>query len=76
MAGLTLEVAQNHLEAWLEAEVAVSTSQSYRIGTRSLTRADLSEISKRITYWQNQVDRLRKGRPRGIRALRVVPRDL
>lgn len=72
----TLEQAREHLNAWLQAELAVSTGQRYRIGTRELTRADLSEIRERINYWSNEVARLERGRARGARVLRVVPRDL
>lgn len=72
----TLEQAREHLNSWLQAELAVSTGQRYRIGTRELTRADLSEIRERINYWSNEVARLERGRARGARVLRVVPRDL
>ena len=41
MAGITLKIAKKHLNAWLEAELEVTTNQSYTIGSRSLTRADL-----------------------------------
>ena len=40
-----LEIARKHLEAWLAAELEVTTHQSYTIGSRSLTKADLSEIA-------------------------------
>lgn len=78
MAGITLETAQKHLDMWLEAEAALSTSQSYTIGTRSLTRASLAEVRKTIEYWQNKVAAItatqaHKGRSRVYRA---VPRDL
>ena len=42
--GITLEIAKKHLDAWLEAELEVTTHQSYTIGSRSLTKANLSEI--------------------------------
>ena len=76
--GITLEIAKKHLDAWLEAELEVTTHQSYTIGSRSLTKANLSEIRKQIEYWGNLVARLenlakRKGRNRIIS---VVPRDL
>jgi triosephosphate isomerase len=72
--GITLEIAHKHLEAWLNAELAVATGQSYRIGTRSLNRADLKEVSEQIKYWQGQVSQLsRQGRNR---VYRIVPRDL
>lgn len=71
---MDLERAKKHLEAWYEAELAVSTGQSYRIGTRQLNRANIAEIRKQITYWQREVARLQgKGNRRVFRA---VPRDL
>lgn len=74
MSGITLEVAQSHLEAWLAAELAVSTGQSYSIGSRQLTRANLTEIRKQISFWRNEIAAL-SGRGR-IKAQRFVPRDL
>lgn len=73
-----LDVAREHLSAWLSAELEVTTHQSYTIGTRSLTKANLSEIRQQIIFWRNEVARLeniasRKGRNRIVR---VVPRDL
>ena len=67
-----------HLEAWLAAELEVTTHQSYTIGSRSLTKADLSEIGERIKYWTNEVSRLENIEARGgrNRVFRVVPRDL
>ena len=74
MAGITLQQAEKHLQIWLEAEKEIATSQSYRIGTRTLYRADLRQVREQIRYWQNLVDQLsRSGRNRVIRA---VPRDL
>ncbi|WP_260288461.1 DUF6148 family protein [Peribacillus aracenensis] len=73
MEGVTLERAKLHLEAWLDAELAVSTGQSYSFGTRQLTRANLSEIRKQITYWQSSISSLSGNRRR---AKRYIPRDL
>ena len=78
MAGYTLETAKVHLNAWLTAELEVTTHQSYSIGTRSLTKANLAEIRKQIEFWRNEVEKLenlakRRGRNR---ITRVVPRDL
>lgn len=78
MAGITLEIAKKHLDAWLEAEMAVTTGQSYTIGSRELERADLEEIRKTIDYWNNKVATLEnvaksKGRNK---VRRIVPRDL
>lgn len=73
----TLDEAKHNLAMWLQAERAVATGQSYRIGTRSLTRASLREITERIRFWRSEVARLECGinRRGGIRVLRVVPRD-
>lgn len=76
MPAWTLQEAKESLALWREAEAAVATGQAYKIGTRSLTRADLSEIAKRIQYWRNEVDRLENGRKAGARVFRAVPRDL
>jgi hypothetical protein len=74
MAGITPEIAQKHLDAWLAAELSVSTGQEYRIGTRTLRRADLAEIRKQIDYWRRELANFqRKGRNR---VFRVIPRDL
>jgi hypothetical protein len=71
---ITLERAQKHLDAWLEAELAVSTGQSYRIGTRQLERANLAEIRESIRYWRSEISMIKgKGRRKVMRAL---PLDL
>ncbi|MBT2717540.1 MULTISPECIES: DUF6148 family protein [Bacillaceae] len=74
MNGVTLERAQLHLEAWLDAELAVSTGQSYSMGTRQLTRANLTEISKQIAFWRKEINSL-SGQS-GKRVMRYIPRDL
>ena len=65
MAGITLETAKRHLDAWLEAELAV-------------TNANLTEIRKSIEYWQGKVTTLENAAKYGgrNRAKRFVPRDL
>jgi hypothetical protein len=76
--GISLEIAKKHLNAWLTAELEVTTHQSYTIGSRSLTKANLSEIRQQIEYWRNQVARLENIEKRGgrNRVFRAVPRDL
>jgi hypothetical protein len=75
---ITLERAKTHLEAWLNAELKVSNGQSYSIGSRSLTYANISEIRKQIEYWKNQIanlEALDSGR-KNMRSRRFIPRDL
>ena len=73
-----LDIAKKHLDAWLTAELEVTTHQSYTIGSRSLTKANLSEIRKQIEYWKNEVARLENIGKRGgrNRVFRAIPRDL
>lgn len=78
MAGITLKIAKKHLNAWLEAELEVTTNQSYTIGSRSLTRADLSDIREQIAFWEGKVATLENQEKHGgrNRMIRIVPRDL
>lgn len=70
-----IKEAKEMLTLWLEAERAVATGKSYRIGSRQLQRCDLSEIRDAQKYWRNELDRAESGRGRGMRVLRGVPRD-
>ena len=47
--------AQTHLDAWLAADLAITSGKEYSIGNRSLTRADAEEIRTQITYWNRAV---------------------
>ena len=73
-----IEIARHHLNAWLEAELELTTHQSYKIGSRSLTKADLGQIRKQIEFWQNRVAQLENAEKRGgrNRVVGAVPRDL
>ena len=78
MSAINLETAQKHLDAWLEAEMAVTNAQSYTIGSRTMTKANLTEIRNAITYWENKVNALANAAKNGgrNRVKRFVPRDL
>ncbi len=70
-------VLNDRLKQYLEAEQAILVAgQSYRIGNRMLTRADLSEIRKEINALvaagATTDDALR---PRGRRTKQVIMRD-
>lgn len=71
----TRELCIERLELWLSAEEALATSQSYKIGTREIRRADLPEVRKQIEFWENKLSTVEnKGNRR--RTWRAVPRDL
>ena len=62
MAGITLAQAEAQLAIWLDADTAVANSQAYSVGGRSLTRANAQEIRDNITFWDEKVKRLTRGR--------------
>ena len=71
----TLQEAKDMLATWIEAEKAVATGQSYKIGARSVQRADISQIRKQIQFWRNETEKLESHR-KGARVMRAIPRDL
>jgi hypothetical protein len=58
MAGITLAQAEAQLAAYLAAETAVLSGQSYEIANRRLTRADLATIQEGIKVWSARVETL------------------
>lgn len=78
MAVIDLKTAQKHLDMWLETESEVAINQSYTVGGKTFTRADLDSIRKQIEYWSNKVAIAKNTAKKGgrNRIYRVVPRDL
>ncbi len=74
MDWISIDEARSTLRMWLDAERAVATGQSYRIGSRSLTRANLADIRDSIQFWRREIARLESGQ-KGARVFRAVPRD-
>lgn len=69
-----LEITRGRLELYVKAEQAIlNGAQSYTIGNRSLTRANLEEISKMIDSLQDEIETL-EGQSRGY-SKRVVLMD-
>ena len=58
MAGITLAQAEAQLASYLAAETAVLAGQSYSIGGRSLTKANLQFIQQGIEIWNKRVQSL------------------
>lgn len=73
---LSLSEATQLRAAWFAAEMAVAGGQSYTIGDRQLTRADAKLVHSRFVYYDRLVTGLSCGRGAGVRAFRVMPRDL
>lgn len=55
MAIFSRKLCQEKLNTWLAAEESVATGQSYQIGTRMLTRADLKDIREELEYWAGKL---------------------
>ena len=75
MGGITVEIAREKLNTWLEAEEALATSQSYTMGTMSLTRADLKQVRENITYWNDMVTKLERAGKGRNSIYRAIPMD-
>ena len=74
MPVVTLTQANATLQAYILAERKVLAGQSYSIGDRALTRADLKEIRDGIIYWNGIVANLTAGRTKPP-VRQVLPRD-
>ena len=66
-------VIRERLELYYEAERKVLRGQSYTLGNRQLTRANLAEIHKGIKELESEVEQM-AGRSRGF-SKRVVFHD-
>ena len=78
MASERLIKTENRLNVYYDAEVAVLSGQSYTIGSRQLTRANLAEIRQAIKELEKQVDEL-KNKEAGAgnrKAYRITLRDV
>lgn len=63
------------LQLYIGAEKAVLTGQSYKIGNRELTRANLSEIIKEREKWETRYAIANNGGKKR-KMYGVLPRDL
>ena len=77
MAVFSKKLCETKLKTWLDAEEAVATGQSYQIGTRMLTRADLKQIREQMEYWAGKLAEAEAAEQRGgrNRIFQFVPRD-
>lgn len=77
ISAYTLREAKNLLALYKEAEIALVDGQvqSYKIGTRELTKLDLELIRTHIRELAKTIAGM-EGNARTKRAVQVVPRDL
>ena len=78
MAVFPKELCKRKLDIWLAAEERVATGQSYQIGTKMLTRADLKAIRAEMEYWAAKLTEAEAEEKAGgrNRMYRFCPRDL
>ena len=78
MAVFSKRICEQKVKTWLEAEEAIATGQSYQIGTRMLTRADLKYVREELEYWAGKLAEAEAEEQCGgrIRAYRFIPRDV
>jgi len=58
MAGITLSHANEQLNVWLDASIAVAQGKIVSIGGKSLTREDADKILKMVEFWDRKVKQL------------------
>ncbi len=73
MPGMKLEIKKDRLAQYYKAEEKILKGQSYRIGTRQVTRADLAVVQNEIKELETEIEALEKHGTTGRRAVRVVP---
>lgn len=58
---ISREQAQQQLDAWLAASLAVSKGQRYSLAGREMTRADAAEIRQQIDFWERKLVQAMQG---------------
>ena len=73
--GWTLAEVEEQLELWKACLKAIAAGQSYTIGGRSLTRANLEQVKETIEYFGDLLEGFETGNPSRIRIRQAVPFD-
>lgn len=74
-ANTVLEIKKNRLKLYYEAEEKVLNSQSYTLGSKTLTRADLTSIQSMIKKLEGEIASLEQYGTMKRRSVRIVPVD-
>ena len=70
-----MEIKKNRLQLYYEAEEKVLNSQSYTLGSKTLTRADLTSIQNMIKKLEGEIASLEQYGTTKRRSVRIVPVD-
>ena len=74
-ANAVLEIKKNRLKLYYEADEKVLNSQSYTLGSKTLTRADLTSIQNMIKKLEGEIASLEQYGTTKRRSVRIVPVD-
>ena len=74
-ANAVLEIKKIRLNLYYEAEEKVLNSQSYTLGSKTLTRADLTSIQNMIKKLEGEIASLEQYGTMKRRSVRIVPVD-
>lgn len=74
-ANAVLEIKKNRLNLYYEAEEKVLNSQSYTLGSKTLTGADLTSIQNMIKKLEGEIASLEQYGTMKRRSVRIVPVD-
>jgi division protein CdvB (Snf7/Vps24/ESCRT-III family) len=72
---LRLDSYKSRLQAYYMAEEKILEGQSYSIGSRSLTRANLSEVRSAIKELESKINSLESRGTTKRKVARIIPRD-
>lgn len=73
MSNQKLDFKKKRLESYYKAEERILKGQSYTIGSRTLTRANLASVQRIIKELETEVEVLEKRGSTKRRSARVVP---
>jgi hypothetical protein len=72
---IRLDTYRNRLTLYYKAEEKILEGQSYSIGSRSLTRANLSEVRAEIKDLEGKISALESTGTTKRKVARIIPRD-
>lgn len=72
---MRIAMKRERLKKYYEAEERILNSQSYTLGTRTLTRANLKEVQTIIEKLESEIVQLERHGGTGRRVVRAVPVD-
>lgn len=75
MADKRLEIKKKRLQQYYNAEEKILKGQSYTLGSKQLTRANLALVQSKIKELEAEVEALERRGTAKRRSARVVPLD-